>query len=271
MLDRRLEVKRGLQHLADLDLNSTDSRYDVVKRFTHSYAILNRQLERKVSFWNRLSIDRLFKKLSQMEQVRAKPIPWLNVKTFKNTFWTNVKAIARESLLDIDDFEAPINPWFEEIEFHLEWFGNERPVRDFYTDGVIERFESPDDDVDYTPTGHFSHWWDLRLDLLKVLEWYGLVLPEDVDLDDQWDFYLTEDQLDDQKFVYVTVNKPLLLTDGLMSHTRPLLKGKWNDWAIQFHLGERESVCLFRDHCYTVGDRIHHCRSLSDVATTMQR
>jgi hypothetical protein len=271
MFDRRLEVKNGLEHLATLDLRCADSRYDIVKRFTHSFEILNRQIGRQVQFWNRLPIDRLFKKLSPMEHARSKPIPWLAQKTFQNRFWIHIRALAQESLLDIDDFAIPHILRQDIVECRLEWYGDGSPLREFYSEGVVERFESPGDLVDYTPTGHFANWWELRLDLLEVLEWYGLVLPEDVDLDDRWSFYLTEDQLDTQKAVYVTVNNLSLLCDGVISHARSLLVGARSDWAIAFSIGDEESIYLYRDICYAVGKRIRECGSLLDVANEMRK
>ena len=271
MFDRRLEVRRGLEHLAALDLSSTDCRYDIVKRFTHSFAILNRQLDRQVQFWNRLQIDRLFKKLSQMEQVRAKPIPWIAKESYQNRFWGKVKSMAQESLSDIDDFPAPNAPHYEKAQYRLVWLGNETPSREFYSEGVVERFESPDDLVDYTRTGHFANWWELRLDLLDILEWYGLVLPEDVDSDEPWSFYLTDDQLDTQKSVYVTVADLSILSDDFISHARSILVGERIDWAIDFGIGGEESLYFYQGTCYTIGDRLRECGSLLDVQNMMRQ
>ena len=266
MFDRRIEVKRALEQLAALDLDCTESRYELVKRFTHSFAILNRQLERKPQFWNRLPIDRLYKKLSQIEQVSAEPIPWLSKETFRNRFWVQTIALAKESLSDIESFLSPVAPSFEYLEPSFEWYGIERPDLEFYSNGVTPSFEASGDLVDYTPTGHFSNWFALRLAALEILEWYGLVLPEDVDLDDRWSFFLIEDQQDTQKAVYVEMEDVAPLSGLLFTHIRSLLCDDKSDWAIVFCIGELGSIYLYRHECYTVGDHLRQCKTLQDIS-----
>ena len=259
MLDRRQEVRQALEALVEMDPHCDENRWlrgDIVSRFTRSYEILNQQLGRQPTFWSRLKIDSLFKRLSQKNK-------------FHTRAWSRTRELARESLNEITNFELPNCPTFVVEDYPVVWLGLKRPDSEFYSEGVIERKEKPDDLVDYTPQGHFSLWWELRCDVLEVLEWYGLVLPEDISLDDQYAFYLTDDQLDTQMNVYVELHDTTFFSLSLVGHCRALLL-KNCGWAINFTIDDNHSIYLASCRFGVIGPRFRECTTIAEVLAVLQ-
>lgn len=259
MLDRRQEIRRALEGLIEMDPHCDENRWlrgDMVNRFARSYEILNQQLGRQPTFWNRLKIDSLSKRLSQKY-------------TFDSSAWSRTVELARESLSELTTFELPECPTFVVEDYPVVWLGLERPDCEFYSEGVIERREKPNHLVDYTPQGHFSHWWELRCDVVDALQWYGLVLPEDVSLDDQYAFYLTDDQLDNQMNVYVVLHDTDFFSLSVVGHCRALLEQNCG-WAINFAIDDYHSIYMTSCRFGVIGPRFRECMTIAEVLDLLQ-
>lgn len=263
MFDRQAYLLEALRTLATFfgDANTgsqlKDDTYTVVKNFAHSYSVYKRLFGDHLKQVDSEPLDELFELVKEIESpvFIPRPIMWLREDVKDSAFWKRVRELASLGSILIESLpqlpkEKPVS--------HL-------PLRVvYYTEKRIDNYPPPEELVEIQSgiCANDVNWHALRKDLLLVLEKHGLTGPDDPT--DKCDFYLLDDQRNEERYHYVEVHEPLVLTLNWLNDTTDVLRNYsgWG-WGV---MNFRESYMLiFTDRLLVTGLPFRHCKNTVSV------
>jgi hypothetical protein len=263
MFDRRTHLQDAVKTLANVSGDQhTGSRlkvepYDVVKNFAHTYSVYMRLYSEHLSEIDSQPLDELFDLVKGLEAPiwEAKPIKWLGQDVKKSRQWKKVRALASQGVLAVQS---------------LPKLRKERPIKNlrlsviYYRVEHVDNYATPEETEENADgiSENDLNWYDLREDLLNVLEKHGLTGPDDQTENPH--FYLLDDRRNEERYHYVEVYEPSVMTLNWLKDITRVLRS-FSGWGVGVKNLRRGYLLIFADRLLVTGPNFRRCKEASSV------
>ena len=255
MLDRRREVHDALLLIRDFGWPTTDGVYRTVVRFNQSFEILRAQVSSEISEPDFPSIHELHKMIGD---VGHGCVPWAFHDAGRPAFWDKVVELATDAMNEVLRFPEP--------SLRAETLPSDFPIT--YVGTMLPRNPSPDEhcveEDEELGSIHFQRWWELRCRTVEVLRHYGYTGPEDSVAIERLSFFLTEDELDDEQNVYISVGPCFSLSVDVVAAISNVFR-KYDGWVAVCPCSENCIISAGGKGIQLVGDALKDCKTLDEV------
>jgi hypothetical protein len=262
MFDRQAHLLDALRTLAtftgDQPIGSwlKDEPYYVVKNFAHSYSVYRRLFSKHMGQIDSQPLDELFDLVKEIESsaLPPKPIKWLRLDVKKSRQWKKFRELASRGVLLVQALpklprERPVNNMRLSVVYYDDEHIDNRPTP-----------EEVEEDADGVSENDVN-WFGLREDLLNVLEKHGLTAPDDPAENPH--FYLVDDRCDEERYHYMEIYEPSVLTMNWLKETTHVLRS-YSGWGVGVNL-RRAYVLIFADKLLVTGPAFRRCKEPATV------
>jgi hypothetical protein len=134
----------------------------------------------------------------------------------------------------------------------------------YYSQERIDNYPPPEEmqENDEGISENDVNWYGLREDLLNVLEKHGLTGPDDPAEDPH--FYLVDDQYNEERYHYVEVYKPSVLTLNWLKDTTDVLQS-YSGWGVGVKNLRESYLLVFADRLLVTGPPFCRCDDAPSV------
>jgi hypothetical protein len=263
MFDRRAHLLNAVRTLATFTGDQPtgnrlkDEPYSVVKNFAHSYSVYRQLFPEYLSRIDSQPLDELFELVKEIEASvwEAKPIKWLRLDVKKSRQWKKFRDLASRSVLLVQALPA---------------LPTERPIRNlrlsviYYGDERVDNQPTPEETEENADgiSENDVNWYGLREDLLSILEKHGLTGPDDPAENPH--FYLVDDRYNEERYHYMEVYEPSVLTMNWLKDTTGVLRS-YSGWGVGVKNLRRAYLLIFADKLLVTGPAFRRCKEASSV------
>lgn len=236
-----------------------DEPYSVVKNFAHSCSVYKRLFGDHLSQTDSQALEDLFDLVKAIETPvwARKPIKWLrhDCDVKKSRFWKQLRELAGRAVRLVE---------------LLPELPQERPIKRLplavvhYREGRIDNYPPPEEmeENEKGISANDVNWYGLREDLLNVLEKHGLTGPDDPAED--LHFYLVDDRYNEERYHYLEVYKPSVLTLTWLADTTGVLRS-YSGWGVGVKNVRKAYLLVFADRLLVTGPAFRRCKDAPSV------